>query len=153
MFTFFMCETITTSDRTYDFILGDVGGFMGLLLGGSVLTVFELIDLIVFRFINTVFAGKEKDEDEAEAVETGTAGGGGGRVQSVRSPERPVSAVSTISPPQRRIRRIAKYQPPISPPTPGLGGRPALVIQTNGSATSAGLYNPTINRYGLLSNK
>jgi len=35
---------------------GDVGGFMGLLLGGSVLTVFELIDLIVFRFVNTLFA-------------------------------------------------------------------------------------------------
>ena len=36
--------------------LGDVGGFMGLLLGGSALTVFELMDLILFNFIKKLVA-------------------------------------------------------------------------------------------------
>jgi len=107
---------------------------MGLLLGGSVLTVFELIDLIVFRFVNTLFAGKMKPAaDGGEDVECGTAGSA-----VVMSPRSPVSAVSTIDPPHRRIRRIAKYHPPTSPPTPGPGGRPALVIQTTGTPTPAG---------------
>jgi len=118
---------------------------MGLLLGGSVLTVFELIDLIVFRFINTLF-GKEKEVDEtAEAAETGTAAAG--RVQSPRVAEHPVSAVSTINTSQRRIRRIANYPPPTSPvsttdkppPPPRTGGRPTVVVQTKDSATPGGI--------------
>ncbi len=39
-------------------ILGDVGGFMGLLLGGSVLTVFELMDLLIFNFFKKMFVKK-----------------------------------------------------------------------------------------------
>jgi len=118
---------------------------MGLLLGGSVLTVFELIDLIVFRFVNTLFAAKQKPD--AEGDETAGTGATGDKVQSPRSPEHPVSAVSTINTPQRRIRRIAKYQPPTSPPSaddekpPALsaaGGRPAIVVQTKGTATPGG---------------
>lgn len=31
--------------------IGNIGGFMGLLLGASVLTVFELIDLIIYNVI------------------------------------------------------------------------------------------------------
>ena len=122
---------------------------MGLLLGGSVLTVFELLDLIVFRFVITLFTGKQKPaadgDDEAEAV------GGTCKLQSARLPEHPVSPVSTINPAQqRRIRRISKYQPPTppvgaeSPPTVGPGGRPALVVQTTGTATPGGTYRGII---------
>ena len=109
---------------------------MGLLLGGSVLTVFELIDLIVFRFVNSIFGTKQKPDDQeaGSAAGTGTAGL---RVQSVRASERPVSAVSTINPPQRRIRRIAKYPQP-TPTLGSTGGRPAIVVQTNSTATSGG---------------
>jgi len=39
---------------------------MGLLLGGSVLTVFELIDLIVFRFANTLCGAQNADADAAD---------------------------------------------------------------------------------------
>jgi len=128
--------------------VGDVGGFMGLLLGGSVLTVFELIDLIVFRFVNTVFGAKQEkqDADGSEAAEGGMLPGA--KAQSPRSPpERPVSAVATINTPQRRIRRVAKYQPagadkpPASadkPPTPVHGGRPALVIVTGSTPAPDG---------------
>ena len=38
---------------------------MGLLLGGSVLTVFELLDLIVFRFANTLCGKQQKPDAEA----------------------------------------------------------------------------------------
>ena len=41
--------------------LGDVGGFMGLLLGGSVITVFELLDLIVFHFLTNLVKKAEQD--------------------------------------------------------------------------------------------
>ncbi len=41
---------------------------MGLLLGGSVITVFELVDLILFHFIKTLFAplsgGSTPEADE-----------------------------------------------------------------------------------------
>jgi len=106
---------------------------MGLLLGGSVLTVFELLDLIVFRFANTLFGKPKLEAEEVDGDEVGAAAGG--RVQTVRSTERPVSAVSTIHTNQRRIRRIAKYQPP----TPSWSaGRPALVIQTGPAPTPGG---------------
>jgi len=118
---------------------------MGLLLGGSVLTVFELIDLIVFRFVNTLFGTKQKQDSEGtEAAGTGTAAGAR-VVQAPRPPEHPVSAVSTINAPQRRIRRIAAYQPATSPdsekpPQLGPGGRPAVVVQTKAAAaTPAGM--------------
>ena len=137
---------------------------MGLLLGGSVLTVFELIDLIVFRFINTLFAAKEKEAEQGvEAGETAAADSAAGRVvHSPRSPERPVSAVSTINTTQRRIRRIATYQPPTTTDGPGadatpsldpgaattlsLGpaGRPAIVVQTKPTSTSGGMQSLTI---------
>jgi len=99
---------------------------MGLLLGGSVLTVFELIDLIVFRFANTLFGNKQQsvDAETADVVET-----------AAPATERPVSAVSTISTTQRRIRRIAKYQPATSW---SAGGQPALVLQTEHAPTPAG---------------
>ena len=37
-------------------LTGDVGGFMGLLLGGSILTLFELCDLIIFHLIKNLFS-------------------------------------------------------------------------------------------------
>ena len=57
---------------------GDVGGYMGLLLGGSVLTVFELLDLVIFNFVKKLIAqGKLPDPEEkrrkkAEKVGRGT---------------------------------------------------------------------------------
>ena len=33
-------------------LLSEVGGFLGLLLGASVLTVFELVDYISLKFLN-----------------------------------------------------------------------------------------------------
>lgn len=52
--------------------LGDVGGFMGLLLGGSVLTVFELIDLIIFNFVKKLLRHPDptavpKDDDTTDS--------------------------------------------------------------------------------------
>ena len=35
-------------------LLGEIGGFLGLLLGGSVLTIFELIDFIALTALNKV---------------------------------------------------------------------------------------------------
>ena len=35
-------------------LLSEVGGFLGLLLGASVLTVFELVDYISLSFLNTL---------------------------------------------------------------------------------------------------
>ena len=35
----------------YGFFAGNVGGYMGLLLGASVVTVFEVIDLFVYNLI------------------------------------------------------------------------------------------------------
>ena len=105
---------------------------MGLLLGGSVLTVFELIDLIVFRIVNTLFAAKQKPTADGAG-----AGESPARVQA--SPRSPVSPVATtINTPQPRIRRIVKYQPPPTPPTPALGGRPAVVVQSTTTTTPSG---------------
>ena len=35
-------------------LLGEIGGFLGLLLGASVLTVCELIDYLVLTFVNKI---------------------------------------------------------------------------------------------------
>ena len=42
--------------------LGDVGGFMGLLLGGSVLTVCELLDLLIFNFFKKLTRRRQTEE-------------------------------------------------------------------------------------------
>lgn len=39
---------------------GDVGGIMGLLLGGSVLTIFELLDFVVFQLLETWLKKRER---------------------------------------------------------------------------------------------
>ena len=55
-----MCLQLVLCD-----VVGDVGGFMGLLLGGSVLTVFELLDLVIFNFVKKLIAqGKLPDPEE-----------------------------------------------------------------------------------------
>ena len=38
-------------------LLGEIGGFLGLLLGASVLTVFELIDFVTLTMINRFKTG------------------------------------------------------------------------------------------------
>lgn len=104
--------------------------------------------------VNTLFAAKQqKTPSDAEGAEgsVGAGSDGGASIQGsrVQSPHRPVerqlSAVSTISAPQRRIRRIAKYQPPPldgadvdKSPAVSRGGRPAVVVQTDGTVTPAG---------------
>ncbi len=45
------------------YLPGDVGGFMGLLLGGSAITIFELMDLIIYNVIrkcNKTRTGSQK---------------------------------------------------------------------------------------------
>ena len=41
-------------------LLGDVGGYMGLLLGASVVTVFELLDVLIYGFILKIKVGTER---------------------------------------------------------------------------------------------
>ncbi len=36
---------------SHSLISGDIGGFMGLLLGGSVITLVEVLDLFIYNFI------------------------------------------------------------------------------------------------------
>ncbi|ELT92340.1 hypothetical protein CAPTEDRAFT_191217 [Capitella teleta] len=50
----------------YNVMRGDVGGFMGLLLGGSVLTVFELLDLIAFHFLKNLLHPLLPPSDDPE---------------------------------------------------------------------------------------
>ena len=40
--------------------LGDIGGYMGLLIGGSAITLFELLDLIVYNMVIKMCSGKTK---------------------------------------------------------------------------------------------
>ena len=51
-------------------VTGDVGGFMGLLLGGSALTLCELVDLILFNFFKKLLIDAKKklsrDSDSEE---------------------------------------------------------------------------------------
>ena len=44
----FLCNDVTIK-CTIVFILGELGGYLGLLLGGSVITVCELMDLILYN--------------------------------------------------------------------------------------------------------
>ena len=43
-------------------LLGDIGGYIGLLLGASVLTVIELLDLIIYNGIRKMYARTVKHE-------------------------------------------------------------------------------------------
>jgi hypothetical protein len=52
----------------YIFVLGDVGGIMGLLLGGSALTVFELLDLVVFQLFESWLKRRHSDK-QLRAIE------------------------------------------------------------------------------------
>jgi len=38
-------------------IAGDIGGYLGLLIGGSVLTIFEVVDLVLYNAL-LKFIGK-----------------------------------------------------------------------------------------------
>ena len=59
------------ANDVYFVIAGDVGGFMGLLLGGSFLTVFELVDFIFFHYLNKFFGKPELTTEEKEKLEAG----------------------------------------------------------------------------------
>ena len=61
--------------QTYPDILffkGDVGGYMGLLLGGSALTVFEFLDFILCYLISKCCSPKDtrREKRSAKDVET-----------------------------------------------------------------------------------
>lgn len=50
-------------------VVGDVGGFMGLLLGASALTVFELIDLVIMNFAKKLHSEKKRKAKEQARME------------------------------------------------------------------------------------
>ena len=37
------------------FFLGEVGGFMGLLLGGSIISIFELLDFVLYNMMKKMY--------------------------------------------------------------------------------------------------
>ena len=78
----------------FPIIPGDVGGFMGLLLGGSVLTVFELIDLFVFNFAKKLVARRDEEERERERMERILRRARQAEDQDESDTSRPLSAIS-----------------------------------------------------------
>ena len=45
----------------YIIFVGEIGGFMGLLLGGSVLTVLELLDLIIYNILKKILCCGQRE--------------------------------------------------------------------------------------------
>ncbi len=67
--------------------LGDIGGYMGLLIGGSAITVIEFLDLVVYnvirkcdekrrarRQVQSIRGSSAKISDEMEPTDISTAG-------------------------------------------------------------------------------
>ena len=44
------------------FFAGEIGGFMGLLLGGSVLTILELLDLIIYNIVRKILTCRHRED-------------------------------------------------------------------------------------------
>ena len=51
--------------------VGEIGGFMGLLLGGSVLTILELLDLIIYNISKKILYCRQREDvsHKEESVE------------------------------------------------------------------------------------
>ena len=41
---------------------GDLGGFLGLLIGASVITIVEVLDLVFYNVVEKLFGKKKKNE-------------------------------------------------------------------------------------------
>ena len=46
----------------YNVFVGEIGGFMGLLLGGSVLTILELLDLIIYNISKKILYCRQRED-------------------------------------------------------------------------------------------
>ena len=54
--------------------LGEVGGYMGLLIGMSVLTLFEMLDFIIYNTLSNLWQKRKKanTESDGSALEQST---------------------------------------------------------------------------------
>ena len=52
-------------------VIGDMGGYLGLLIGASVVTIFEVLDLIIDTAINKLFGRKKKKKRRRQRDQRG----------------------------------------------------------------------------------
>ena len=60
-------------NKAFEFLslLSEIGGFLGLLLGASVLTVFEIVDFVLVKIFNRI-RGKSGQQNASRKAQTGS---------------------------------------------------------------------------------